>query len=132
MGAGFVLIMFSVENPHFAHISLTKQGGLIQNLQRRTIIWSLISVASGTSSKTESSDGKGGVLGKQVAQEAKIFKSICKTFALGWMNLGAATALLLKSLQLLSDMQLVRLGAPSSAPTSHHLRLMLASPSALS
>lgn len=88
MGAGFVLITFSAENPHFAHISLTKQGGLIQNLQRGTIIWSLISVASGTSSKTESSDGKGGVLGKQVAQEAKIFESVCMSFALGWMNLG--------------------------------------------
>lgn len=40
------------------------------------------------------------------------------------------SALLLNALQLHSDMQSVRLGAPSSAPTSHHLRLMLASPSA--
>lgn len=42
------------------------------------------------------------------------------------------SALLLKALQLLSDMQLVSLGAPSSAPTSRHLGLMLASPSVLS
>lgn len=40
--------------------------------------------------------------------------------------------LLLKALQLLSDMQLARLEAPSSALTSHYLGLMLASPSALS
>lgn len=87
------MITFSVENPHFAHISLTKQGGLIQNLQTGTIIWSLISVASGTSSRIESSDGKGGVLGKQVAQEAKIFKSVCKSFVMGWMNLAACLVL---------------------------------------
>lgn len=73
----------------FAHIALTKWGGrgLIQKLPRRTTIWSFISMASGTSSKAESSDSKGGVLGEQVAQEPEksSFRSVCM-FALGWMN----------------------------------------------
>lgn len=108
-------------------------------------------MASETSSKVESSNGKGGALGQQAAQEPKNLPLKVYAHHLLWVGLIKHRTRRLpalysvlhsfeKGVQLLSDTRIVRLGPPSPAPTStagqscpsHHLGLMLASPDALS